>query len=63
MIHKNCYWQPQYGDAVRSLPKPSPIHMTNTDLPKKKEGEEDGEEEEEVKVCIGAFLTKRSTVL
>lgn len=30
--------------------------MTNTDLPKKKEGEEDGEEEEEVKVCIGAFL-------
>ncbi|XP_015873160.3 uncharacterized protein LOC107410261 [Ziziphus jujuba] len=41
--------QPQYGDAVRSLPKPSPIHMTNTDLPKKKEGEEDGEEEEEVK--------------
>ncbi|KAF3449985.1 hypothetical protein FNV43_RR06064 [Rhamnella rubrinervis] len=39
--------QPQYGDAMRSLPKPSPIHMKNADLSKKKEAEDDGDEEVE----------------
>ncbi|KAM1335136.1 hypothetical protein EV1_039203 [Malus domestica] len=31
--------QPQYGDAVRSLPKPSPIPMASATLPKKEGGE------------------------
>ncbi|PQP92304.1 zinc finger protein jing homolog [Prunus yedoensis var. nudiflora] len=33
--------QPQYGDTVRSLPKPSPIPMASATLPKKEEGEQE----------------------
>ncbi|XP_008231368.1 PREDICTED: endochitinase A-like [Prunus mume] len=35
--------QPQYGDTVRSLPKPSPIPMASATLPKKEEGEQEKE--------------------
>ncbi|XP_048442103.1 uncharacterized protein LOC103945927 [Pyrus x bretschneideri] len=36
--------QPQYGDAVRSLPKPSPIPMASATLPKKEGGEAEEKE-------------------
>ncbi|CAL9003934.1 unnamed protein product [Prunus brigantina] len=39
--------QPQYGDTVRSLPKPSPIPMASATLPKKEEGEQEKEGKKE----------------
>ncbi|XP_059448242.1 RNA-binding motif protein 25-like [Corylus avellana] len=39
--------QPQYGDAVKALPKPLPIPVSATHLPKNKEAEEEEAEDKE----------------
>ncbi|XP_059448243.1 uncharacterized protein LOC132179526 [Corylus avellana] len=39
--------KPQYGDAVKSLPKPLPIPVSATHLPKNKEAEEEEAEDKE----------------
>jgi hypothetical protein len=50
-------WQPQYGDAAKSLPKPLPIPVSATHLPKNKEAEEEEEaEDKEVVFLLINFL-------
>lgn len=50
-------WQPQYGDTVRSLPKPSPIPMASATLPKKEEGEQEKEgKKEDHEDEVGFFI-------
>ncbi|XP_062175807.1 RNA-binding motif protein 25-like [Alnus glutinosa] len=56
--------QPQYGDAAKSLPKPLPIPVSATHLPKNKEAEEeeeaeDKEDEESVEHLLPQDLLNR----
>ncbi|XP_021887703.1 uncharacterized protein LOC110806995 [Carica papaya] len=49
--------QPQYGDGLKSLPRPLPAHVADDNLPIKKEREEE-ESEEEGEVSVDHLSTE-----
>ena len=55
------FWQPQFVDGAKSLPKPSSTPVADTPLPLKKEV--DKEEEEEVGVLVIVVIVGKHYLL